>query len=109
MSSRKDIKKALASEGVQVMPDVEDVIAFDEGTMTEEQEIEYMQGLIDSGMAWKLQGSVGREAMRMIEAGLCVLGEKGHKDYWGNYVPSKHEVKAGTKGSEEYCDRMWGV
>ena len=38
----------------------------------------------------------------MIEDGQCMLGEEGHRDYWGNYVPSRTEVKAGTKGSPEY-------
>ena len=36
-----------------------------------------LQGLIDSGMAWRLEGSVGRAAMRAIEDGECVLGEIG--------------------------------
>jgi hypothetical protein len=44
--------------------------------------------------------------MRAIEDGECVLGEVGHKDYWGNYVPSRYEVEAGTKGSVEYAQRM---
>lgn len=62
-----------------------------------------MQQLIDSGQAWRMEGSVGREAMALIEAGECTLGEQGHRDYWGNYVPSKHEVQPGTKGSAEYA------
>lgn len=65
-----------------------------------------LQGLIDSGMAWRLEGFVGRAAMRAIEEGECVLGEIGHTDFWGNYVPSRYEVEAGTKGSVEYAQRM---
>ena len=65
-----------------------------------------LQGLIDSGMAWQLEGSVGRAAMDAIEAGWCILGPVGHRDYYGNYVPSRHEVEPGTKGSLEYADRM---
>jgi len=61
------------------------------------------QSLIDSGMAWQMEGSLGREAMALIEEGACVLGRKGHRDYWGNYVPSRYEVEPGTKGSEEYA------
>jgi hypothetical protein len=61
------------------------------------------QRLINKGLAWHLEGSIGREAMRQIEAGNCVLGRKGHFDYWGNYVPSRYEVKAGTKGSIQYA------
>jgi hypothetical protein len=61
------------------------------------------QELINTGTAWKLEGSVGRAAMALIESGECMLGEEGHRDYWGNYVPSRHEVQPGTKGSPEYC------
>ena len=69
-------------------------------------DIDDLQGLIDSGMAWRLEGSVGRAAMAAIEDGACVLGEVGHRDYWGNYIPSRHEVEQGTKGSLEYAERM---
>lgn len=76
--------------------------------VTEEQYIQGMQGLIDSGLAWRLEGSVGRSAMRLIESGQCVLGEQGHTDYYGNYVPSRYEVKPGTKGSVEYQQKITG-
>ena len=65
-----------------------------------------LQQLIDSGMAWRLEGAVGRAAMDAIEAGHCVLGPEGHRDYWGNYVPSRYEVVPGTKGSVEYAEQM---
>jgi len=55
-----------------------------------------------------LQGSYGREAMAMLESGECILGETGHRDYYGNYIPSRHEVQAGTKGSVEYQNKMKG-
>ena len=71
-----------------------------------EDSVEGLQALIDSGTAWKLEGSVGRAAMDAIEAGICILGEQGHRDYWGNYVPSRHEVQAGTKGSVGYAAKM---
>lgn len=76
---------------------------------TEGEAILDLQALINNGMAWRLEGSVGRAAMDAIEAGVCVLGEVGHRDYWGNYIPSRHEVLAGTKGSVEYAEaRGWG-
>ena len=62
------------------------------------------QRLIDSGLAWKLEGSVGRTAHELIESGDCVLGEVGHKDYYGNYIPSRTEVEDGTLGSQSYAD-----
>lgn len=70
---------------------------------TEEEVIVTYQGLIDSGDAWKLEGSIGRTATDLIEQGLCVLGPVGHQDYWGNYVPSRDEVEPGTKGSVAYA------
>ncbi len=63
-----------------------------------------LQTLIDSGQAWLLEGHVGRQAMAAIEDGTCVLGEVGHHDYWGNYVPSRHEVVPGTMGSVEFAE-----
>ena len=75
----------------------------DDENQTREEYVQSMQELIDDGTAWRLEGSVGRSAMDLINAGECMLGEEGHSDYYGNYVPSRHEVKAGTKGSPEYC------
>lgn len=67
------------------------------------------QTLINSGLAWRLEGSIGRQCMAAIEDGTCMLGMKGHRDYWGNYVPSRKEVKAGTKGSFDYVAERYGV
>ena len=66
---------------------------------TEADEIKAMQALINSGQAWHMEGSIGRRAMELLDAGLCELGEKAFFDYWGNKVPSRFEVKAGTKGA----------
>lgn len=38
---------------------------------SEEQVIEAWQRLIDTGLAWVLQGSFGRQAARLIEQGIC--------------------------------------
>ena len=38
---------------------------------SEDQLIEAWQHLIDSGLAWQLQGSFGRTAQRLIEDGVC--------------------------------------
>ncbi len=74
---------------------------YDEEVLPEDY-IEGMQKLIDTGTAWQLEGSVGRTAMSLIEDGQCMLGEESHTDYWGNRVPSRYEVQAGTKGSPEF-------
>lgn len=66
---------------------------------TEEDQIECYQRLVNTGDAWRFEGSVGRAAMGLIESGQIMLGKTGHKDYWGNYVPGRDEVQDGTKGS----------
>ena len=61
-----------------------------------------MQQLINGGSAWSFQGSYGRSMMDAITAGRCMLGENSARDYYGNRIPSRHEVKEGTKGSRQY-------
>lgn len=39
--------------------------------LTQDEVIEGFQYLIDTGMAWSLQGSYGRAAMSLIERGYC--------------------------------------
>ena len=48
------------------------VIAYEQGELDEEGIVELFQELINSGMAWKLQGSYGRTAKALIDAGYCV-------------------------------------
>jgi hypothetical protein len=60
-----------------------------------------MQRAINSGM-WALQGSYGREMMRAIESGFCMLGRDQARDYWGNTIPARDDVQQGTKGSYQY-------
>lgn len=40
------------------------------GAKTEEQELQAWQYLVDTGLAWRLQGWFGRTANRLIEQGL---------------------------------------
>lgn len=59
----------------------------------------YYQLLINTGNAWKLEGSIGRECMNLLEIGACMLPKEIHYDYYGNKIPSRNLVKQGTKGS----------
>ncbi len=78
------------------------IIDFENGQLNEQETIEFFQDLIDSGQAWRLQGSYGRTAMAMIRGGQCLLGPVGQQDAYGNYVPSRDEVQPGTPGSQEF-------
>lgn len=51
-----------------------DAVMIAEGVQEadEETRLQAWQQLIDTGLVWQLQGSFGREATRLIEAGLCV-------------------------------------
>jgi hypothetical protein len=79
-----------------------DVSALWREDATEEEQVRCYQHLINTGQAWSLEGHVGRTAMDLIERGVCALGPEPHRDYWGNRVPSRTEVQAGTKGSVEF-------
>ena len=66
-----------------------------------------VQRAINAG-AWSFQGSYGRAMREAIKDGLCVLGIKDLKYYYGNTIPSRTNVKAGTKGSEDYVKEAHG-
>lgn len=66
-----------------------------------------MQDKIDSGLAWKLEGSFGREASRLLESGACMLPKSRKADYYGSVVPSRDDLKAGTKGTYQNCKKFW--
>ena len=51
---------------------INQVIAYEQGELDEEGIIDMFQQLINSGMAWKMQGSYGRTAKALIDAGYCV-------------------------------------
>ena len=54
------------------MDSLDFITRWEQGECEDDAEvIEGFQALIDSGAAWTLQGSYGRVAMRLIEAGHC--------------------------------------
>ena len=70
---------------------------------------EQIQRLINTGMAWRMEGAIGRECMRAIEAGRAMLGTEAHRDYYGNIAPSRYDVVAGTKGSFDFVVENAGM
>jgi len=47
------------------------IIRYENGVMSEEEIVVLFQELINTGLAWKLQGHYGRTAKYLIERGLC--------------------------------------
>ena len=66
-----------------------------------------IQKLILSGEVWKFEGSYGRQAMDFLNSGICYLPEVVTYDYYGNMIPSRNQLEAGTKGTLENAQRYW--
>lgn len=66
-----------------------------------------MQDMINTGQVWKMEGSMGREAMALLESGACMLPKEFKTDYYGNKVPSRDVLKAGTKGTFLNSQNFW--
>jgi hypothetical protein len=52
------------------------LLDFESGELDEESTIELFQYLVDTGLAWSLQGFYGRTALDLINAGLVVERNK---------------------------------
>ena len=53
------------------MPDLDKLIAFENGELEFDEVVELFQHLIDTGLAWTLQGFYGRTAAMLINDGHC--------------------------------------
>lgn len=58
------------SDKRRVLDFTDRIIAYENGELDEDEVVELFQGLVDTGLAWQLQGSYGRAAHALIEAGL---------------------------------------
>jgi len=57
---------------------VQAIIEFEGGEIDDDRTLELFQHLVDTGLAWTLQGSYGRMAAQLIEEGY--IKEKVDKD-----------------------------
>jgi hypothetical protein len=53
------------------MPNIDTLIAFENGKLDQDALVAFFQDGINNGWVWKLQGFYGRTANALIEAGLC--------------------------------------
>jgi hypothetical protein len=75
-----------------------------------QSELDYylsVQRAINAGH-WSMEGSYGRAMMAAINSGHCLLGPNAARDYWGNVIPSRDDVKEGTKGSISFVEAAMG-
>jgi hypothetical protein len=63
----KECKRTQASH-----PDLTKLIAFEEGELDFDEVVDLFQQLIDTGLAWQLQGFSGRTAANLITNGHCM-------------------------------------
>jgi hypothetical protein len=64
MTTLETVKEARKLDTLDLM------IAWEEGDISEDDEVKLFQILVDSGMAWTLQGMYGRRAEQLITEGL---------------------------------------
>ena len=66
-----------------------------------------LQEQINDGSVWRMEGSMGRSAMHHLEQGSCMLPKVAKYDYYGNRVPARDDLKAGTKGTFKNSQRYY--
>jgi hypothetical protein len=45
--------------------------------------------------------------MAALESGECMLPKQAHFDYYGNRIPSRDELKKGSKGTYQNAVKFW--
>ena len=85
-----------------------DLIAIEEDA--ELSDVEKRQAAARHQLRFVASGGQLRPAvMAAIKQGHFMLGVRGHKDFYGNPVPARTEVKAGTPVSFEFVVQTRGL
>ena len=70
MNTNKTLHQAAANHARKAWPNVTGLICdYEEGLLDEEQILDLFQLLVDTGLAWQLQGHYGRTAADLINRG----------------------------------------
>ena len=69
--------------------------------------VDRLQDMINTGNAWRMEGSYGRSAMDALQTGMCMLPKTAHFDFYGNRVPSRDDLQKGSKGTYQNSVRFW--
>ena len=78
------------------------MIRYEEQGLNEEETIQLFQYLVDTGLAWTLQGFYGRQAMALIEMGAVTRPtEPKASDAIREAVTTKPKLKRGRKSTKQ--------
>jgi hypothetical protein len=70
LAKRKKDTSELIVKRSAPMDQLDKMIEWEQGTLNEDDTVALFQELVNSGLAWQLQGCYGRQAMALINAGL---------------------------------------
>jgi hypothetical protein len=74
------------------MANVDDIIAWEEGRLSREQERRFFQRMVNTGEVWRLQGMYGRRAQELLNAGEIDYPKKATYDAYGNKIPTQSDI-----------------
>lgn len=79
-------KTTLKKKVAKKMDIVDNIMAYEGGEMSDADTIKMFQKMVDTGKVWGLQGSYGRTAQSLLDAGMIKYPKKKTFDYYGNPI-----------------------